>query len=89
MNATTKLLSTTNLRRTKILCLAFVINPLSATTTTMIHTLTDTKVYVTRDNENSYVVQLGDPIFDVSDTEEEGEIFYFDPIFDVSEQDNT
>ena len=32
----------------------------------------DTKVYDTRDNENSYFVQLGDPIFDVSDKEEEG-----------------
>ncbi|KAF3605220.1 hypothetical protein DY000_02048298 [Brassica cretica] len=30
----------------------------------------DTKVYDTRDNENSYFVQLGDPIFDVSDKEE-------------------
>ena len=49
----------------------------------------NTEVYDTRDSENSYVVQLGDPIFDVSYTEEEGEIFNFDPIFDVSDQDDT
>ncbi|KAG5397738.1 hypothetical protein IGI04_019552 [Brassica rapa subsp. trilocularis] len=52
----------------------------------------DIKVYDTRDNDNSYVVQLGGPIFDVSDTEEEEENFSeqnFDPIFDVSDQDDT
>lgn len=52
----------------------------------------DTKVYDIRDNENSYGVQFEGPIFDVSDTEEEGEIFSeqnFNPIFDVFDREDT
>ena len=50
----------------------------------------DAKSSNTRDNENSYVAQLGGPLFDVSDSEEEEEHFpeqNFDPIFDVFDQD--
>ena len=46
----------------------------------------------TRDNGNSYVVQLGGPIFDVYDTEEDEENFsenFFDPIFDIYDDDDT